>query len=292
MPVYKRSYRSYAGPLTPAWRRFLVITRYGLEDAWQSRVTTRLLIVCLVPALGVAFTIYLFNSDALKLLLGVGVGSGSFKIDGNYFFGVFRLQCWLAMVLTAWVGPRLMASDLANNALPVLLSRPIRRREYLAGKLAVLGLLLSAVTWAPASLLFLLQTQLAKNWALSHLYILCGLLLGSLLWIAVLSLLTLAVAAWVKWRIMATALVFGVVLAPAGVGEMFNQILNSRWGSLISVPRLMTSIWQRLLRVQSIPSRADQLLPVPAALLALALICAACLLVLNARIRSREVVRG
>ena len=38
MAVYERTYRSYSGPLTAEWSRFLVIGRYELRRAFSSRI--------------------------------------------------------------------------------------------------------------------------------------------------------------------------------------------------------------------------------------------------------------
>ena len=50
-----------------------------------------------------------------------------------------------------------MSPDLRNNGLPLYLSRPFSRTEYVLGKMSVLLILLSAITWVPGLLLFLFQ---------------------------------------------------------------------------------------------------------------------------------------
>jgi ABC-type transport system involved in multi-copper enzyme maturation permease subunit len=294
MPVYKRSYRSYTGALTPAWSRFLVVTRYGMADAWRSRITNVLLLVCLIPALIAGGSIYLLNSGAVRALLGISGRFQFLQIDRFYFCHILEAQCWLALVLTAWVGPRLMAPDLGNNGLSLVLSHPISRREYILGKLAVLGALLSAVTWVPGLMLFLLQAQLATHWVAQNWFIAGGLVLGSLLWIVLLSLLVFAVSAWVKWRMISTGLIFALILVPAGLGQMVNAIVGTRWGSLVNIPRMATTVWYSLLRIPHISPkhRMDFDVPPWVALCSLAAIAALCLWALHTRVRGREVVRG
>ncbi len=292
MSVYKRSYTVYAGARTPLWSRLLVLTRYGLVDAWSSRITNVLCLLCLVPVIIALLMIYVFNSETARVLLQLQTPRG-LAIDNRFFLVVFQIQCWLALPLTAWVGPRLISADLANNALPVILSRPIDRTGYVAGKLLVLFLLLSGVTWAPGLLLFLFQAQLSKQpWAFQNWFIASGMLLGALLWMAVLSLLSLALAAWVKWRTVSTGLVFGALFVPAGVGEVSNAVLRTSWGSLLNVPYLVTLLWQELLHVKPVFRLHRHDLPPQFALAALILLCTACLMALHARVRAREVVRG
>ncbi len=51
-------------------------------------------------------------------------------------------------------GPPLISSDLVNRGLPLYFARPLGRKEYVLGKLSVLVILLSPVTWIPQLLIF------------------------------------------------------------------------------------------------------------------------------------------
>ena len=46
MAVYKRTYTTYSGPLTPPRTRFLVLPRYSYERLFQSRFLTGFLVAC------------------------------------------------------------------------------------------------------------------------------------------------------------------------------------------------------------------------------------------------------
>lgn len=287
MAVYKRNYRSYSGPVTPMRSRWLVIARHSLAEAFGSRISVVLFVICLVPALLSAVVIYVANSDTARLLLNMR-GPAMVLIDNRFFFRLLELQGWLALFLTAWVGPAMVSPDLTNGALPLFLSRPLSRAEYVAGKLLVLAILLSSVTWAPCVLLFGIQAQLARNWFMPNLYIVGGVLIGACVWIAVLSLLSLAVSAWVRWRIVATGLMVALVFIPAGFGAVVSAVLRTKWGFVLNVPYMVTLLWSRLLRA---PILQDGL-PVSAAWISILAVCGLCLLLLNKRIQARQVVRG
>jgi ABC-type transport system involved in multi-copper enzyme maturation permease subunit len=288
--VSKRSYRSYAGPLTPLHRRFLVIARFGLVDVWQSRVTVILFVLCLIPPLLSLFFIYVTNSETARVLLGIQ-GLRLIEIDEKLFVRLLMAQCWLALLPAAWIGPRLISQDLAHNALPIILSRPITRREYVLGKLTVLGGILSVLTWVPLLALFLFQAKMSSApWFAPHLFIAVGIVAGSMIWVMLLSLLALALSAWVRWRIVATALVFGAIFVSAGFGTVFNAVMRSNIGTVLNLPVMMSQLWFALLHV-SLP-RFGQELPISVIVISLAAMCAACGAALNARIRAREVVRG
>src|SRR5439155_25053974 len=53
-------------------------------------------------------------------------------------------------------GPTLVSRDLRFNALPLYLSRPVRRIDYFAGKLGVIAFFLVATQVAPAAVAYLL----------------------------------------------------------------------------------------------------------------------------------------
>ena len=294
MSVFKRNYRPYIGQPTSRATRFGVLMRYSVADVWSSRITVVLFVLCQIPTLIMAAAIYIMNNDTVKLLIAAqGGGTPNFTINERYFFVALQGQCWLALVLTAWIGPRLVAVDLSNNALPTILSHPISRLEYVLAKFAVMASFISAVTWVPVLLLFSMQSYLSPTtWAFTHLHIAYGALVGCFIWIILLSLVALAVSSWVRWRIVATAMVFATIFVPAGMGGVFNQVMRTNWGTLINIPSMMFTLWYRLLHVDLPRFSTRNDLPTFAMLVALTAICSACAFALNARIRAREVVRG
>jgi ABC-type transport system involved in multi-copper enzyme maturation permease subunit len=290
LSVYKHEYRAYTGPLTPLWARVGVIVRYAFAEAWSTRITATLFTLSMAPVIVYLVGIYLANNQLARTL--IMRGSPMLTIDAGYFLKVLETQSWLALVLAAWIAPRLVSFDLADNALPILLSHPISRFGYVLGKLIALFACLSLVTWIPCLLLFAFQGySSAQPWVMANLRIAGGVLAGSLLWIAFLSILGLALSSWVKWRVVATGIIFAVVFVPAGIGGIITGILRTKWGFLLNAPVMMTQLWQRILGAPE-TMRADLYLPTMPIVAVLLLVCAACVLMLNARIRAREVVRG
>ena len=291
MSVYKHEYRAYSGPVTPAWTRILVVARYGFAEAWSSKITVGLFILCLIPPLIALFGIYLANNPLARALIA-HAAPRTVGIDANFFLGVLQVQSWFALVLASWIAPRLVNFDLADNALPILFSHPISRVGYILGKYMVLFGMLSVVTWVPELLLFAYQSySAAQPWASGHLQIASGLFVGAALWIALVSILGLALSSLVKWRGVATGIIFAAVFVPAGIGAIVSGVLRTKWGFLLNLPFIMSLLWQRLLGVEgAIVSQVS--LPSGAIMTMLVLICLLCAAILNARIRAREVVRG
>jgi ABC-type transport system involved in multi-copper enzyme maturation permease subunit len=294
MAVYKRRYNPYTGSLTPEWSRFFVLTRYAFADLFKARFFVVLLVLSLVPILFFAAYIFIANNKTAQLLMQLR-SAGLFSVENEFFIMIMFAQTQAAFLLNCWVGPVLIAGDLSNGALPLFLSRPFSRADYVLGKFAVLGLLLSAVTWVPCLLLFGLQAGLARNgWIWSHLWMVIPIVLCSAIWILMLSLLSLAVSAWVKLRIVATGVVFISFFIPAGLGEMFNAIMGTYWGRLLNFSDLFRLILVKGFRERTGPLASPGLneIPVPAAWGMLIFVCLLSLVILNARLRARETVRG
>ena len=294
MAVYKRRYNLYSGTLTPQWSRFFVLTRYAFAELFKSRFFVILLILSLVPILFFAGYIFVANNKTIQLLMQMR-SAGLFSVDNEYFIMIMIAQTQAAFLLNCWVGPVLIAGDLTNGALPLFLSRPFSRADYVLGKLAVLGLLLSAVTWIPGLLLFSLQAGLARNgWIWSHIWMVVPIVFCSAIWILMLSLISLAVSASVKLRIVATGVIFISFFVPAGLGEMYNSIMGTYWGRLLNITEMFRLILAKGFRERTglLGPLSRNEIPVPAAWGVLILVCLLSLVILNARLKAREVVRG
>src|SRR5277367_1720525 len=285
MAVYRRVYTSYSGPLTPAWSRSLVLFRYSRRKLFRSKLQTGLFVLCFFYPLACLLIIYATHNLAFLERLG---GAGSLiKIDSKFFLTFVTVQGTLAFVLTAFTGPGLISPDLANGALPLYLCRPFSRAEYLIGKASVLAVVLSQITWIPGLVLFVVQASLeGPGWAWDHLWIAGSIVLSSLIWIAVLSLLAMALSAWVKWRIVAGALLLAVLFFGAGFAQAVNAVLRIQSGHFVNLVYLMGTVWTSLFRV----NMEGSITPLEA-WIALLVYCALCLLLLVRKVRAYEVVK-
>lgn len=305
MPVYDRRYRGYEGERlgrsggAGARFRFWTVARFALEDLFKSRLALILFILACLPPLFFGGLIYLANN--LEMLTAVGwkvsgegVDSSWIAIDKEPFFWFLVWQSSLSFFLASFIGPTLVAPDLAHNALPLYLSRPLRRSDYVIGKLLVLLLPLSLVTWISGLLLIVLQTSLAGfGWLWDHWRIAPAILLGSWIWILLLSLFALAVSAWVKWRIVATGMLFGIFLVFEAFGHAIFEISGFRWGKLLAIDNMVQTIWASLFGGIDFfggPFPEDPL-PLAACWIMLSLFAATALLVLHRKIRACEVSR-
>jgi ABC-2 type transport system permease protein len=309
MAVYEHLYRAYEGESQSAWSRFMVIPRYALRDVFKSKLLTSVFILCFIYPLIAAILVYLRHNANALALLQINIRE-LLPIDASFFRTFLEVQGSFAFILTVLVAPPLISRDLANNALPLYLCRPLSRLEYVLGKMTVVAVLLSLVTWIPGLLIFFFQASLAGfTWLWANLWMVWAIFFGSMIWIILLSLLALAVSSLLKWRVVASGALLGMFFVPSAFGEIVNQLFLTRSGHLISLWATTNSIWRGLFGLFERQSGrvtgritspiydgkvVDIVLmepPLWASWLVITLACAICVWLLSRKVRAYEVIK-
>jgi ABC-2 type transport system permease protein len=171
MPIFDQGYQHWSGQLSGHAWRWLAITRRGVRVGLTSRLLRIWLLVAWLPALVLAVMLCMWglverNSELVTTfapLLGfldpaILAGPRPYRVEiwtlsYNYFL-VTELR--IAMILILLVGPNLISQDLRYNALPLYLSRPLRRVDYFLGKLGVIVAFLGAVIVVPSIVAYVL----------------------------------------------------------------------------------------------------------------------------------------
>jgi len=306
MAVYEQTYKRYAGPLTPEWSRFLIIPRHALRGTFNSKLFAAFFAVCFLPLLVEAILIYLrYNVGALGAL---AINIRELVPVDAFFFQVFvNIQHSFAFLLALLIGPPLVSRDLRNNALPLYLCRPFSRTEYVIGKMSVLIILLSLVTWVPQLFLFAFQSYLEGfAWFKDNLWIASSIVIAGLFWILLLALLTQTISALVKWRVVASGALVALFLIPSAFGLFINEIFNTLWGNVISLIASITNVtaglfgtFDRVGEVRQVRGWEGTIVrevvllepPLWVSWTVLFLICAVCLALLSWRVKAYEVVK-
>jgi|TARA_Y100000310_G_scaffold321616_2_gene379523 ABC-type transport system involved in multi-copper enzyme maturation permease subunit len=239
MPVYQRAYHGFEGEITGAMHCALVIARYAVTDLFRSRLFVAWLVVCLVPPLLAMCTIYLRYNLEVLAQLDLSLDE-LMTIDARFFVAFVQApQSVLVSLMILFIGPAMVAPDLRNNALPLYLSRPLSRADYMVGKMLALTGLGSAVTWVPGLLLVFFQAFLAEDgWLLQNLRIPFAIVASSLVCILTLSILALAMSAWVKWTSGARLYLFVLIFVGAAFGEAIHAVFGGWVGDVFDLFRL------------------------------------------------------
>jgi ABC-2 type transport system permease protein len=250
MAVYRRGYQRYNEGLTSHVARMMVIPRFSWERMIGQKFVLILLVVSMFWPLLCAVFVYLANHT--ELWQGF---DGDFKkflaINGDFFSVFMKAQSTYALVLAAVAGPGLIAPDLANNALPLYFSRPLTRGDYILSRMIVLLGLLSMVTIVPGMLLFGMQVGMAGgDWFWKNWYLGAAIFAGFALYIVTVSLVALTSSAYVKWRVVAGALVLAFFFLLAGAAEMVNHVFRVEWASALNPAYAMGAVWAEMLDIE------------------------------------------
>lgn len=305
MAVYEQTYKPYKGTLTPEWSRFLIIPRNTLRGVFNSKLFTAFYVICFIPSLIEAVFIYLHHNVTALAIMNLNARQ-LIPIDGSFFQTFVIIQGCLAFFVALLVGPPLVSRDLRNNALPLYLCRPFSRTEYVMGKMSVLLILLSWITWVPQLLMFLFQSYLEGfTWFRDNLWIASAIIISGLVWILLLALLSQTISALVKWRIVASGVMLGLIFIPSVFAGIVNTLFLTRWANIISLFGLMYNVTAGLfgtfdrvagrVQITDFNDNVREVLlmepPLWCSWAALFIFCAVCLAILHWKVKAYEVVR-
>ena len=284
MAVYERTYKRYTGTLTPNWSRFSVIPRFALQEVFRSRWFLSFFVLCFLPAVGAGGWIYIRNNMAKAV--PIEELQGLMPIDANFFFALLTIQAVLAYSLAIFRGPGLISRDLDNNGLPLFLSRPFTRVEYVVGKFSILAVLLSVVTWIPACLLIFFQASLVKGtWFEEHRDLLFEILISNGLFIVTIVMLALALSAWVRWKPVAAFMMLMVALGGILFGNLAAFLFNMPLLQIFNLQQVFRSVYGLFLGVE-----VENGLSATAATFAVVMWNSVSLFLLHWKLRAYEVV--
>ena len=276
MPIQDQGYRRYAGERIVRARRWLVIARAGVIERLRER---RFLALMLMAWL-------LFVVRAVQIYIGTTIVRASFFAPSeDTFHGFLNQQRLFVFFITIYAGAGLIANDRQANALQLYLSKPITRHDYIAGKMATLALFLIAVTWVPAMLLLALQVLFSGSleFVSSHPRLVPAITITSLLQVALASMTMLALSSLSRSRRFA-AMLYALVTIFAGAVERVLQTATGAAGwVLLSPQNTLAAITDALFGIE--PD-----IPVTVAFIALVAVMAACVAVLERRVRAVDVV--
>lgn len=281
MPIYDQGYRRYEarGPLRQA--RFWPITREALRLILAKRAFLLLVGVSFLPFIVRAVQIYVVTQlpEAGRIL----------PVDGRLFGEYLNQQIPFVLLLSVFGGAGLVSKDLATGAILLYLSRPLTRRDYVAGKLGVLLALNLGVTLVPGLALYGLAVAVNPGAfaRLDRLWIGPAIGLHSLLVAVVMSFVALAVSSSSKSARVAGIGFAGLLLGLEAARGVLAMLTRRPEAHLLSLQQDLRALGNALFGISAPGGEVPTLYP----LLVLAAVTAACVAVLRARVRAVEIVR-
>jgi ABC-type transport system involved in multi-copper enzyme maturation permease subunit len=239
MPIFDQSYRPYTGERTGQAARVLAIMLTGLRTAVRKRSFLALLLLASGTFLVAFAQLYLRDyARALNLPTDLGPGQALLprETGAAYFLGFLLGQRVFLGLLTISVGAGLVADDLASNALPLYLSRPLGRGGYIGGKLLSAASVGAIVTLLPALLLWvLLATKAVGHGDAPPLAAGLGAVAFSCFLVLCFSLVMLGVSSMTGSRRAAAFYVVILYLGSSMIGDVLRHVTEHPWLRLVSL---------------------------------------------------------
>ena len=169
MPIFEQGYQHWNGRLAGHAWRWLAITRRGVRAQLRRKSVVAVVLIAWMPALLLAAALAVWglieqkSSLITPYLAMLRELPRELLTDPHFFRSAvwtmafdmfFRFETSVAMILVLLVGPELISQDLRFNAMPLYFAKPLRRFDYLLGKLGVIGAFLAAVMLLPSLLAY------------------------------------------------------------------------------------------------------------------------------------------
>jgi len=224
MPIHDQSYRHWDGELKSHSLRWSVVTFEGLKIILRRKL---FLIFILAPSI-IQFLVFggmIYGVNTYGFFLNTNL------ITPEFFYKFCTRQTFFIVLICGFAGSGLIANDLKSNALQLYLSKPLTRLDYIVGKVAIILIMLSFITFIPGILLFLEHSVLSQDSAffLEQYWIIGSIFLFSLILSIPTTFMILAFSSVTKsYRyaaIMFVAIMFGTPI----IGRMLKVIFRSKW---------------------------------------------------------------
>jgi len=220
MPIHDQGYRRYGGTRAESGRAWQVIARAGILSIISKRAFIALMLFAWAPFLVRAVQIYVSANFQQAAFLAP---------KGETFREFLETQDIFVFFVTIWVGAGLIANDRRANALQLYLSKPLTAAEYIAGKMAILFLFLTFVTFAPAMGLLLVQAIFAGSFTFirNNVYLLPAITLFSLAQVLLASTTMLALSSMSKSSRFVGIMYAGLMFFTAALFQALRGITGS-----------------------------------------------------------------
>jgi len=285
MPIHDLSYQRWNGVRVER-RSSWILGRAQFRALLRRRPIRFALGASLVLTLAWGAAIYLESQltrlgPLAKLAGGLSIDTAAF----HRFLTVQRLLHWILCVAAADA----IALDRRHRALQILLARPVRRRDYVIGKAAGIGVVLALASWMPAMVLVLLKIAVRADvgWLASDPYLVPGVLGYGMILMVVATLLTLGVSSLSNSPRQASAQLFAVLAVSEAVSHVLSALTGRQGWRALSVAADLDQMASWCFGLE--PTHEFPPLLAAAALLGL---CGIATLVLGRSVRAVQVVGG
>lgn len=299
-------YRRFHGKLRPARIAALPLASSGIRVALKQRWPWLLFLPPLIATVIFSFVVYakfsleqgvtpdaLGGADPSAGIATMAVGSMASRMIQvkDMIFGFLVAMTIFSVLIAAWYGSGLIAEDRRAGAHLLYFARPLSKRDYALGKLLVVGAFALAAVLVPGLVICSVASIASPDWSFvkheGDLFLRIGAF--ALVHAFVLGSLALAASSLASRKIFALVGILGFFMLAQGIGLLVARLQDDwtwlalgPWASLRRVAAWMLDVR----RAPGVRISWD----VEWSITALAVLVAACWIVIAARVRRMEAV--
>jgi ABC-type transport system involved in multi-copper enzyme maturation permease subunit len=287
--IREKGYYHWDGRLEERRFPWWPITRTGIQLAFRKKWFKFVFAFGFSPA--VVFLVLIYISERLEDFKSMFGGKERLITVNPKFFMDFLTNGFLVFIIVmvlVFAGAGLIADDLKHNSLQIYFARPLRKKDYLLGKMAVIFFFVLILTFVPALVLYVFKLVFAGSFrfVLEYPWLLLSIVGFAALMTVFFAFYTLLLSCLSKNSRYVMIIVFMIYL--------FSQVFYGIMQSIFRTPSMaLFSIYENLLQAGAFlfAQKPPHAVPVVWSFLVLAAVCATSALVLTKKIRATEVIR-
>jgi len=287
--VREKGYTHWDGRLVERRFPWMPITRTGIRLAFRKKGFKFTFSAAYAPSF-VALGLIYASEQIDKFKAFVQGEKIPLRIDPAFFSGYLThgMLLFLIILVLAFGAAGLIANDLKHSSLQLYFARPLGKKDYVIGKMAVVAFFVILATALPGLLLVVFKLIFAGSFAFlrSYPWLPLSIISYSALLTVFFGCYVLLLSASSRNTRYAIVLIFGVYYFSGVLAALLKAIFRTPYMSLFSIPANLGQAGAALFG-QRLP------LPLPAAWSfgVLAAICGLAAAVLDRKIRSVEVIK-
>jgi len=287
--VREKGYSHWDGHLSERRFPWWPITRTGVQLAFRKKRFKLVFAGAFVPAF--VFLAGLYISERLEDFKTFVRGSTSLLNVGPKYFSSYFVNdglLFLTVLVLAFGAGGLIADDLKHSSLQIYFSRPLKKRDYLLGKMSVVAFFVLILTALPGFVLIAFKLIFAGNFKffLQYPWLPLSVIGASTLLTVFFAFYVLLLSSASKNARYVLIMIFGVYFLSSILSGILLSIFRNPYMTLFSIPANLQQAGAFLFG-QKLPHAV----PVAWSFAVLAAICALSAAVLNRKIRSVEVIK-
>jgi len=238
MTIKEKGYSHWDGELIIKKFPWWPITRYGIKLTFMRKLFKFTLPMSLLPA--VFFLTGIYISERLEdFPVLSGEISQFLQIGPSYFKTYFTLgfMLFIMLMIVIFCGASLISDDLKHNSLQLYFSRPLKKKDYFLGKIAVLFFFLFIITLIPGLVFFIMKLVFSGSlkFFLSYPWLPLSIIGYSFIVTGFFSFYALLLSSLSKNRRLVAILIFGIYFLSDIIYLIFRSEFRSHYFSLVSL---------------------------------------------------------